>query len=239
MSSASTVDRAVPDGRPGGVHGPLRRHDPHCVDVSPSGLTSPLDRAPLRPPHRCSARPSPSCAAARRFSASATRLGRRPPWQRSASAPPSPVEGRWTPASQSTAASRAELRRSRRRTPPVRRLPLPAAVAHRAGGPRGAPPPVSTAWRSAPPRHASMRDQLRRPNVVGSRPLNEDPTRRSAIVSVYDCWFNCAHPGPGHRGLPRPVAPGTALGYLPPASIDVAGPADHPRLQRGDRRRRP
>ena len=59
-------------------------------------------------------------------------------------------------------------------TPPERRLPLPAAVAHRLWG-RASRPPMDR-W-------------LGHPDVVHGTNYVVAPARCARLVSVYDCWF--------------------------------------------------
>ncbi|MFT4659257.1 MAG: glycosyltransferase involved in cell wall biosynthesis [Ilumatobacter sp.] len=74
-----------------------------------------------------------------------------------------------------------------RPTPPQRRLPLPAAAAHRL-------------WaRSSTPR---MDRWLGHPDLVHGTNYVVPPTAASRLVSVYDCWF-LEHPSSAHPDVAR------------------------------------
>src|SRR4051794_32093595 len=135
--------------------------------------------------------------------------------------------------------SRAEL------TSGERRLPLPAALAHRLG--RGTrPPPGRPAGprpgRRPPPHPAALAHRLWRytdhprvdrwvpdVDVVHGTNYVVPPSRRPRLVSVYDCWFlrhpESAHPDVRRAGhvLRRAVAGGAAVHTSSQATADALG----------------
>ncbi len=100
-----------------------------------------------------------------------------------------------------------------RPTPPVRRLPLPAAVAHRL-------------WSTGD--HPRVDRWLGAADIVHGTNYVVPPTRRSAIVSVYDCWFlrhpDQASPDVRRAGeiLRRRVRAGAVIHASSEATADAA-----------------